>query len=426
MDFLVIFSLILLNGVFAMAETAVVASRNSKLKLMAKDGSENAQAALELSSSPNRFLSTIQIGITLIAIFAGAFGEATIASSFEKIFSSIPFISSYANALALVVVVAGISFLSLVFGELFPKRVALSSPEKIATIVAKPMNLLSILARPGVNLLSNSTDFLLNVFGIKHGNELPVSEEEIRMLIKDGARAGVFNHVEKNIFERIFRLGDKKVSMIMTPKHEVVWIDIKNTDKEIRTLVTKNPFSYYPVCDDSLDKVVGLLLTEEALTHFLTDKEIDLKKLLHKPIFIPESMEAIKVLELFKVTGIHMAIVIDEYGGMMGILSLTDVLEEIVGDIPSLDEVKDKDILERKDGTFLVDGLVSVSEFKEFFNVKKIPEDKTGSFQTVGGFVMDMMDKIPVPGDNFEWERFYFEVMDMDKNRVDKVLIKKI
>ncbi len=409
-----------------MAETAVVASRNSKLKLMAKDGSENAQAALELSSSPNRFLSTIQIGITLIAIFAGAFGEATIASSFEKIFSSIPFISSYANALALVVVVAGISFLSLVFGELFPKRVALSSPEKIATIVAKPMNLLSILARPGVNLLSNSTDFLLNVFGIKHGNELPVSEEEIRMLIKDGARAGVFNHVEKNIFERIFRLGDKKVSMIMTPKHEVVWIDIKNTDKEIRTLVTKNPFSYYPVCDDSLDKVVGLLLTEEALTHFLTDKEIDLKKLLHKPIFIPESMEAIKVLELFKVTGIHMAIVIDEYGGMMGILSLTDVLEEIVGDIPSLDEVKDKDILERKDGTFLVDGLVSVSEFKEFFNVKKIPEDKTGSFQTVGGFVMDMMDKIPVPGDNFEWERFYFEVMDMDKNRVDKVLIKKI
>lgn len=409
-----------------MAETAIVSSRKSKLAQLASDGNLNAKAALELAKSPGKFLSTVQIGITLVGIFTGVYGGATIANNIAKQLVNIPLIGTYSEAVALFIVVSTITLCTLIFGELFPKRLALSNPEKISTIVALPMNLLARITSPLVNFLSYSTDFLLSLFGIGHKEESPVSEEEIKMLIREGARTGVFNLAEKDIVERTFRLSDKKVNTLMSPRKEIIWLNIDSTFEILRNKMTKSPHSNFPVCDGSIDKVIGIINTEDILREYLQNNKIDLKKDLRKPLFIPETLEAIKVLELFKKSGVHMALIIDEYGSTLGVLSLTDILEEIVGDIPTTDEIGEQEITKRENGSYLIDGLVSIDKFKEYFHIKKLPGEKDGDFQTIGGFVMDKLDKIPTAGDSFEWDTLRFEVMDMDVNRVDKVLVSRI
>lgn len=423
MELLIVLLLIIINGLFAMAEIAIISARKSRLQQMANDDNANARAALELSNTPNKFLSTVQIGITLVGIFAGAFGGATIASSLSEQLQQVPILGTYSNIISLSIVVVVITYLSLIIGELVPKRLALSNPEKIASLVARPMNSISKISSPLVWLLSVSTEGVIKLLRIKQSDEPTISEEEVRMLVREGARVGVFDIAEKDIVERTLKLGDKKVNTLMTSRKEVVWLDIDSSFKSIRSTITKHPHSHFPICREGLDNVVGIVRTEDILTDFLREEKIDLQKFLHKPLFIPESMDGLKVLELFRKSGIHMALVVDEYGNVQGLVSLNDILEAIVGDIPTYDELEDKEIIKRENGSFLVDGLLSSDEFKEFFNLKSLPGEKTGLFHTVGGFVMHRLGRIPVTGDRFSFSVFSFEVVDMDGNRVDKVLV---
>jgi putative hemolysin len=312
MEILIVIALILLNGIFAMAEIAIISARKAKLQQRANDGNKNAQAALDIAKSPNRFLSTVQIGITLVGIFAGAFGGATIAETLSTQLQSVPFIAPYSETVALVLVVSVITYLSLIIGELVPKRLGLSNPEKIAMLVARPMNNLSRVSAPIVWLLSISSDWTLKLFGIKDVAPSTITDEEIKILLREGAQVGAFEKVETDIVERTMRLSDKKAKSLMTPKKDIIWLDIDSPFKTIRNKITKKPHAHFPVCRDSLDKVIGIIMTEKLLVNFLDEEKINLKKLIHKPLFIPESMDGLKVLELFKKSGIHMALVADE------------------------------------------------------------------------------------------------------------------
>lgn len=422
MEIVIIILLIVLNGIFAMAEMAIVTARKHKLQQKAQEGDKNAQVALELANSPNRFLSTIQINITLIGILAGAFGGVTVAEKLSEQLSTIPLLDPYSDVLGLSIVVIAITYLSLVIGELVPKRIALSSPEGIASLVARPMNFVSLVTAPLTYLLSISTDWLLRILQIKPA-EPTVSEEEVRLLIKEGARVGIFEIAEKDIVERTLALGDRKVNSLMTTRKKIVWLDIDSPFKTIRSKIAKKPHSHFPVCRDTLDKVVGIVRTKDLLATFLTEEKIDLKKVLHKALFIPETTDVLKVLEFFKKSGIHTALIVDEYGSIQGLVSLTDIIEAIVGDIPSFEELSEKEIVKRDDGSWLIDGLIPIEEFKEHFRLKKLPGEKSGNYYTLGGFAMYKLGSIPTLGDNFELEDFRFEIMDMDENRVDKVLL---
>jgi len=423
MEIIVVLLLLVVNGVFAMAEIAIVSARKSKLEQEANDGNKNAQIALELAKSPNRFLSTVQIGITLIGIVAGVFGGTALSADLARDLSAIPFISAYSEAIAILIIVSLITYLTLVIGELVPKRIALHSPEKIAILVAQPMHKLSIISGPLVSLLSVSTDRLLRLFNIKAPLPSVVTDEEVKLLLREGIQTGVFEVTEKDIVERTLRLSDRKVNTLMSPRKEIVWLDIDSSFTSIRNTMVKTPHSHFPICRGSLDNTLGIVHTEGLLQDFLALEKIDLKKNMHRPLFIPESMEGLKVLELFKKSGIHMALVVDEYGIVQGLLSLTDILEAIVGDIVTVDQIEERQIVKRSDGSFLVDGLVSIDEFKDHFQIKKLPGEKNGTYHTVGGFVMNNLDKIPTTSDSFELVSFRFEVIDMDGNRVDKVLI---
>lgn len=425
MEVLIVLLLIILNGILAMAELAIASSRRSKLQQQANDGNKNAQTALELADSPNRFLSTVQIGITLIGIFAGAFGGATIAEQLAVQIAKIPQVAPYSEAVALGIVVTVITYLSLIIGELVPKRLALAHPEVIAKALARPMNTLSIISAPLVHLLSFSTDAILKLLRIKPNKEPTVTEEEVQILLREGTQVGVFDIAEKDIVERTLKLGDKRIPTLMTPRKEIMWFDIDNSFKIIRNKIIKSPYAYYPVCRGNLDKVLGVVRAEDILRSFIVDEKIDLKKLLIKPLFIPESMDVLQVLEMFKKTGVHTAIVIDEFGNVQGLLALNDILEAIVGDIPTINELEEEEIIKRDDTSWFVDGLLSTDEFKEYFKVKKLPEERSGVFHTIGGFVMHNLGKIPVSGDTFDWGGFHFEIVDMDGNRVDKVLVTK-
>ena len=423
MEIIIILLLIILNGVLAMAEIAIVSVRKSRLKQQANEGSKNAQAALELAQSPSRFLSTVQIGITFVGIFAGAFGGETIAKNLSSLLEKVSLLAPYAEGIAILLVVAFITYLSLIIGELVPKRIALNNPETISKFMVYPMNFLSSIASPLVSLLTFSSDWALRLLQIKQSGEPIVSEEEIRMLIGEGTRAGIFNIAEKDIVERTLKLSDKKVNTLMTPRKEVVWLELDSSFKTLRNKIAKHPHAHFPVCRDSLDKIVGVVRAEDILTHFLLEEKIELQKSIHKPLFVPESMDGLKVLELFKKSGIHMVLVVDEYGNIQGLLSITDILEAIVGDISTIDELEEREITKREDGTYLVDGLASIDEFKDYFHIRKLPDEKSGVFHTAGGFIMYRLGHIPASGDKMEWADFKFEVMDMDGNRIDKILI---
>ena len=425
MEFLILLLLIILNGIFAMTEIAIISARKSKLKQMAEKGDTNAKKALELASTPNRFLSTVQIGITFVGIFAGAFGGKTLARSLASFLSQVPFIGIHSDLIALLLVVFFITYLSLVIGELVPKRIALSNPERIGSYMAKYMHVLSFLSAPLILFLSASTDWILKLFKVKLIPEAHITEDEVKMLIREGARVGVFNLAEKDIVERTFLLSDKKASMLMTPREDIKWLDIAQGSKKVRETISEDSYSYFPVGSEDLDKVIGVVRTKEVLTNYLTEDKLDLRKFIQKPLFIPENMDALKLLELFKKSGVHIAFVVDEYRNIQGLLSITDLLEAIVGDIPTIDEMQKTEIVQRDDGTWLVDGLVLIDEFKEYFRIPIFPGEKSGLFQTVGGFVIHHVGHVPKTGDAFERMGLRFEVIDMDGTRVDKILVKK-
>ena len=425
MEIIIILLLILLNGIFAMAEIAIISAKKHKLQKSAQEGNEGSRKALELADSPNRFLSTVQIGITLVGIFAGAFGGATIAKQLSSQLEAFPMLAPYHDSIALGIVVFVITYLSLVIGELVPKRLALSYPNGIAKVVAQPMDMLSQIARPFVALLSYSTDGILKLLRVKPSTEAAVSEEEVRMMIKKGTEVGIFELAEKNIVERTFRLSDRQVNSLMTPRKQIIWLEMGSSFDTIRNKVTKNTHSYYPVCKNSLDSVIGIIRTEHILTNYLIEDSINLEKTLHKPLFIPSNTPALKVLELFKKSGIHLALIVDEYGMIEGLLSLTDILEAIVGDIPNISENDEQEIIKRDSKSWLIDGLVSIEEFKDHFQIKKLPDEKSGNFDTLGGFVMNRLGRIPMTSDKIEYDNYTMEIVDMDGNRVDKILLTK-
>lgn len=416
-EIILIIILILVNAVLAMSEAALVASRKARLQQQAGEGNKSSALALKLIEDPNIFLSTVQIGITLIGVLAGAVGGATIAESLAGVLLNIPYIGEYSTSIALGIVVISITILTIWLGELVPKRLGLNSPEKIAQVVAGPMLFLSKVFSPFIKLMSGATNFILRLIGVNASSEPPITEEELQMLISQGTQAGVFEEAEQDMVEGIFSLGDSRVYSLMTPRTEVVWLDINDTVEEIREKIAECPYSRFPVRQDSLETIVGIVKSRDLLVDSLSGKEMDLKSLLKPAHFIPETMFASRALELFKEKNTELLLVVDEFGGLQGLLTINDILEEIVGAM----EFEEPQATQRQDGSWLLDGMLEVDEFKELFNFTTLPHED--EYETLSGFIMTSLGRVPQSTEQFEWNGYRFEVMDMDGRRVDKVLV---
>lgn len=423
-EILVISLLIIANGLFSMSEMAIVSARRARLQELVEQGNVKARVALELANSPNRFLSTVQVGITLIGILTGAFGGATLAETLSPYIGLIPALRPYREPVAFGLIVLLITYLSLIIGELVPKRLALSSPERIATAVAIPMRRIARLTGPIVHLLSLSTEAVLRLLKADAASTEPlVTEEEIKVLVRQGTEAGMFDVAEQDMVERVFRLGDQQVSGIMTPRLDIVWLDLNDSAETNRRKMSEGRHSRFPVCQETLDNVLGVVYVTDVLTRSLSGEPIDLASLLRQPLFLPESTHALKVLERFKQSGTHIAMVVDEYGVIQGMVTLNDVMEVIIGDVPFADNPQEELVIRREDGSWLLDGMLQIDEVKELLELDELPGEDRGNYQTLGGFVITQLGQIPKSSDHFEWDGFRFEVMDMDGNRVDKVLV---
>ncbi|MEO1429193.1 MAG: hemolysin family protein [Cyanobacteria bacterium J06633_8] len=421
-ELLIIFLLIFANAIFVMSELAIVSARKVRLQQLANQGNTRARAAFDLASSPTEFLGTVQVGITLVTIVAGAYGEKII---YERIYPILDFIPLYQFQLAHGIAVLIITTLAIILGELVPKRLALNHPEVIASIVALPMKSLIRITCPIVCLLNFFTDSIVQLLGIKPSTEPQVTEEEIKVLIEQGTEEGTFEEVEQDMVERVFRLGDRPVGSFMTPRPEIIWLDLKDTATQNREKIIENGYSRYPVCQEGLDNVLGIIPVTNLLARSFCGEQMDLTVGLREPIFVPESTRGLKVLELFKQTVNHVALVVDEYGVIQGLVTLNDILIEIVGDVPSDEEEEEPQAVQRDDGSWLLDGMLTMDEFFELFDMEEeIKSHSRDSYQTLGGLVMTHLGRIPIATDSFEWKGMYFEVMNMDGNRVDKILVK--
>jgi putative hemolysin len=416
-EILILVVLLLLNGLFVMSEMAVVSSRKARLQQQANEGNRRAAHALELAQNPSSFLSTVQIGITLIGVLLGAVGGRALSEPLAAFLKNWPVVAPYADSLAFGTVIVIITGLTLLVGELIPKRLALHNPERIAARVAGPMTTISKIFRPLVFLLGKVTDAALNLMGVKPNEEPPVTEEEIQLMIDQGTEAGVIEESEQDMVEGIFSLSDSRVYSLMTPRSEITWLDIKDSPDVIRKKITESPYSRFPVCQDSLDAVLGIVKARDLLgPPSLSSEGFKLKDKLRPAFYIPETMLASRALEIFKEKNAELMLVIDEFGSLQGLLTLQDILEEIVGDI----EVEAQ-ATQRQDGSWLLDGLLPVDDFKEIFKVDKLPHES--EYESLSGFVMMNLGRVPQAADHFEWNGLRFEVMDMDGRRVDKVLV---
>lgn len=424
-NIVIVILLILVNGLFAMAELAIISARRVRLQRMKEEGSKGAGAALELAHEPGRFLSTVQVGITLIGILAGAFGGARIAEPIAEALAGVPVIGPYSDGISLFLVVGIITFLSVVVGELAPKRLALQDAERIASGVARPMLALSIIASPVVRLFNLSTEAVMRMLGVESPPERNLTEEEIRLLLRQGAEEGIIEEEEQEMVERVFLLGDRPLEALMTPRPAILWLDINAPDEENRRLVQHAPYSRLPVCEGNLDQVLGIVHARELLAQALDGRPFELRGLIQEPVYLPGGMRATRALERFRDTATHMGLVIDEYGGIDGLVTLFDILEAIVGDLPTPEELVEPPIVQREEGSWLVDGLLTLDELREAFD-GELDIAGDGSFHTVGGFAVHMIGATPHSGDEFTWAQYRFEVMDMDGYRVDKLLVERL
>lgn len=422
-EILIILLLLLANGLFALSEIAIVSARKSRLQQQAEEGDQGAAAALALSESPTRFLSTVQVGITLIGILSGAFGGATLAEQIAAAVSAVPVLVPYSEAIGIVVVVLSITYLSLVIGELVPKRIAMGDPEGYARRVAPLMQTLSRIVQPLVRLLSLSTEAVLRLLPLKPSGEPLVTTEDVRMMIFEGTRLGVFDPVEQEIVERVFRLGDRPVSTMMTYRTDLAWLDVEDPLLENLIEIVDSGYSRYPVCKGSLEAVLGVVQVKDLFAQVQSGQEIDLHSGLLPALFLPEAMSGLQVLARFRQERQHIGLVVDEFGGIVGLVTLNDVLDSIVGDVPEVDEEDEPVIVRREDGSLLLDGLLSIGELKNVLQVAELPGEQGRNYETLGGLVMEQLGRIPISGDHFVWDHFRFEVVDMDGYRVDKVLV---
>lgn len=421
-EIFIILLLILLNGIFAMSEMAVISARKSNLQADANKGSKTAKTALKLASDPDKFLSAVQIGITLIGILTGIFSGKSIADALSAALSKAGMSAGVAGALAQGIIVILVTYLSIVFGELVPKRIALSASERVSKIVSGPMKVISVLASPFVWVLAKSTSFIINILGIK-SQESKVTEEEIKSIIQEGTDEGEVSPVEQDIVERVFALGDLKVNTIMTLRGDIVWLDKDMGEAEIRETIEKNLFETYPVTDGDLDHVIGVLSLKDYVLN-IGKKQFSLEEMIHEPVYFHENMSVYAVLEQMKIKRISRALVCDEFGFCSGIITLKDIMEALVG-IVNDDHQKEPDIIARQDNDgWFVDGQCSMYDFKMYFDIDDDDAD-SAEYTTVGGLILDELEHVPISGEKATWKDFSFEVVDMDGARIDKVIVKR-
>ncbi|MCH6233770.1 hemolysin family protein [Cognataquiflexum rubidum] len=424
MEIIIIIALVLLNGVFAMSELSLVSSRKFKLEAAKKKGSSGAKAALDLSENPGKFLSTVQIGITLIGILLGVYSGENLTTEVTDFLLQFDILKPYAKNLAVGIIVVFITYLSIVLGELFPKRLGMTFPEPIAMFMAKPMKILSMITSPFVWILTSSNDLLLTIFGVKKSTESKVSEEEIKAIIKESAEGGEIQDIEQDIVERVFELGDRNVNSLYTHSSDIVYLDTNDTWDEIKAKINQEKHSAYPVVkNNDLDDILGIVLLKD-LFYPTTDAAFDITTYLKKPVYINEDTSAFKVLELFKVEKIHYGIVIDEYGTTIGIVTMDDVLDALIGDATEIDQ-DEYQILQRNENSWLVDGQYPIVPFLRYFELN-VDEFYQGKFSTVAGLVMNRSIRIPEIGDKIIISDLVVEVIDKDGQRIDKIMVSRM
>ncbi len=425
-EIFIILLLTILNGVFSMSEIALVSSRRSKLETAAKNGDHRAQAALNLSNSPNRFLSTVQIGITLIGILLGIFSGDKLTTDLQSVVGQVEFLQPYARPVSVVLVLFGLTYTSLVLGELVPKRIGLSNPEGIAKTMAAPMEILSRITSPFIALLTFSSDLLIRLLRIRP-TENAVTEEEIKSLIQEGTSGGAIEEIEQEIVQNVFQLGDRKITSLMTNRQEIVYLDMGDEPAENRAKILEHRHSVYPLCNGGVDNVVGLIYTKDFLGEDLNAELLRLHESKRDALFVPENNRAYQVLERFRERKQYVGIIVDEYGGVLGMVTLNDILDVLVGDINDSAD-SDYEIRAREDGTYLIDAQLPFEDFLSYFNITITAQnrrDLTG-FDTLGGFALHILKDIPQTGETFVWQAYRFEIVDMDKSRIDKILVRKL
>ncbi len=416
---LIILGLILLNGIFSMAEIAMVSARKARLESQANKGDQRAKDALALAQHPDKFLSTIQIGITLIGILTGIFSGDSLKQDFVEFLQGFPALEKYANGLATGIIVIVITYFTLILGELVPKRIGLSNPESIAKLMAKPMSLISKIAYPFIWLLTVSSNVLIRLLGIK-AKDNQVTEDEIKAIISEGTEQGTIEEAEQEIIERIFHLGDRNITSLMTHRSDIKWFDVNDNEQSIKDKIIKEPHSVYPICDGNIDAIQGVI----SLKDLYVSNDLTLFKQIMKPaLFVPEHITAYTVLEKFKESKNHACFIVDEYGSIQGMITLNDILEAIVGDLPQQD-LEDYEIVEREDGTFLIDAQIPFYDFLSHFHKTEWMNEGEQEFDTLAGFILHKLERIPKTSETFDWQGFKFEIIDMDAQRIDKILVK--
>lgn len=427
MEFLLLLLLIALNGLFAMSEMAVVSSRKSRLQQWADEGRPGARVALALANDPSRFLATIQVGITVIGVLSGAFGEASFSKGLARWLSGWPALAAHAEALALAIVVAAIAFLTLIAGELVPKRLALANPERTAGLVAPLMSALSRLAFPVVRVLSATTEFVLKVLGAAGRAAPPIGEEEIKVLMEQGVKAGVFEKHEPLVVSRLFRLGGLRAAALMTPWPDIVYLDLARPLAWNAQRIAESGHSRFPVVHADPRKVEGIVLTKTLLADAVLGKRVDIAGAMAQPLFVPESLAAMEVVALFRRHRQSAGLVVDEHGELQGLVTIADVLNALAGDIAAVEETEEPEVVRRDEGSWLVEGGMTVHRFKEAVGIRaELPEEELGTYNTLGGFAMMQLGRVPRVGDAFSWDGYRIEIVDMDGNRVDKLLVTRL
>lgn len=416
--------LLLANGLFAMAEISLVAARKTRLKTMVDEGHFGAKLALSLANSPGKFLSTVQVGITLVGILAGAVGGADIARELTPYVAHFSFLHGYANIVSLVIVVTILTYFSVIIGELLPKRLALNNPERIASALARPMNGLSALFSPLVNFLNFSSDTLMAALGVRKTKKSSVSEEEVRVLIDEGLSAGIFQKSEKDMVEGVFELGEQMAGDLMTPRARMIWLSLDDPDEENWRRIAGSGHSHFPVYQETRDNVVGMISVKSLWANLSLAGRVELRALVTPPLYVPNAMPASKLIEEFKKSGKHIALVVDEFGGLQGLVTLNDVMMAIVGNLPEREQRHEPKAVLRQDGTWVIDAMLDIDETKTSLGIlDDLPGEDENRYSTLGGFMLFRLGHIPREGEKFLWERFEFEVIDMDRQRIDKVLV---
>jgi putative hemolysin len=417
-EILLILGLILLNGLFSMAEIALVSARKARLEAQANKGDKSAKDALELSNHPDTFLSTVQIGITLIGILTGIISGDKLKSDFVEFLNRFELISDYSNGIATAIIVIIITYFSMVLGELVPKRLGLARPETIAKLLSRPMRALSKITHPFIWLLTKSTTVIVRLFNIKTSDN-QVTEEEIKAIISEGTEQGTIEEAEQAIIERVFHLGDRNITSLMTHRSDLIWFDFSDNEATIKEKILHEPHSIYPICDGQVDNIKGVVSIKDL---YIANDVARFRDLMQPPLYVPENNTAYQVLEKYKQSKIHSCFIIDEYGSLLGMITLNDILEAIIGDLPE-QHITDYEIVERDDGTYLVDAQIPFYDFLSRFDKTEWMNEGEQEFDTLAGFILHQLKRIPFTGDKFEWEGFTLEIIDMDAQRIDKVLV---